>query len=495
MNIALHSKDAYKIGHVHQYPVGTQEIYSNLTARSGTHQNVPTSGIVFIGLQYFILDYLIKEWNDTFFNKPKAEVLKYYKRRVANILNADIDISHIDRLHDLGYLPVVIKALPEGSFVPYGVPFLTIKNTLPEFYWVTNLLECVMSAELWLPITSATTYSAYRKLFNSYAELTGVDKSFVPYQGHDFSYRGMAGRHAAAISGMAVLLAGGIGTDNIPAIDYCEEYYFADSDNEAIGQSVSACEHSVSTSNIISNDTDLLAGEYQTLKRLLTEVYPSGIFSYVSDSYDFWGLVTTILPRLKTDIENRDGKLVIRPDSGDPVKIICGYESEEVTPESKGLIENLWDIFGGTTNEAGYKELNPCIGAIYGDSITYDRANKILLLLKEKGFASSNIVLGIGSYTFNYVTRDTHSMTIKTTHAIINDKSIDIFKEPKTDSGTKKSAKGYLMVINKNGEYSYKDECTKKEESHGCLEVIFKDGVLIKQTNLHEIRSVACEKM
>ncbi len=397
-----------------------------------------------------------------------------------------MDVSHIEALHDLGYLPLHIKALPEGSFVPYRVPLLTIRNTLPEFYWLTNMVECVLSNELWPMITSATTYNAYRKLFVKYAEQTGAPKAFIPYQGHDFCYRGMFGRHAGAMSGGAVLLAGGVGTDNIPGIDFVETFYGADVDTEVVGKSVPASEHSVVTSYGASN-------ELETLRHLLTVVYPSGIFSYVSDSWDFWKLVTEYLPQLKELIMSRDGKLVIRPDSGNPVEILCGIDNPPIdaTPPQKGLIQCLWETFGGTVNEAGFKVLDSHIGAIYGDSITYERADAILSRLAKKGFASNNVVLGIGSYTYTHVTRDTHGIAVKSTHAIINGKGVDIFKDPKTDPGTKKSAKGYLMVTQTDGVYGLKDQVSPTQEKHGCLETVFLDGKLMQRKTLAEIRALA----
>lgn len=485
---ALHQKDSYKIDHRQQYAPGTSLIYSNFTARSGKNSNVPTDGVTFVGLQHFILEYLINEWSDSFFNKPKESVVQKYKRRVSNILGKTIHVQHIYALHDLGYLPIEIKALPEGSHVPYGVPMFTIVNTKPEFFWLTNMLESVISAELWQPITSATTYMAYKRLAHKYADITGADKGFIPYQLHDFSFRGMAGRHAAAISGFAALAAGAYGTDCIPAIDIAEDYYDANSNLEVVGVSVPATEHSVMCSGT-KND------ELETYKRLINELYPTGIVSIVSDTWDFWNVVDTFLPALKNDIMQRDGKVVIRPDSGDPVDIICGLSPVlgSTTSETKGLIESLWDIFGGTVNEQGYKVLDPHIGAIYGDSITYDRAEKIFDRLAQKGFASSNIVLGIGSYTYQYVTRDTHGMAMKSTYAVINGVGTAIFKDPKTDSGIKKSAKGLLMVCRVGDKYTLEDNVEPKQERHGCLETVFRDGVLVKRTTLEEIRKIANE--
>jgi nicotinamide phosphoribosyltransferase len=330
---------------------------------------------------------------------------------------------------------------------------------------------------------------AYKKLGLRYAELTGADKEFVRYQFHDFGFRGMAGRHAAASSGFAVLAAGAYGTDNIPAIDLAEDYYHANSDTEIVGVSVNATEHSVQCAGGKED-------EFETYKRLITEIYPSGMVSIVSDTWDFWQVITDYLVRLKSDIMARDGRVIIRPDSGDPVEILCGtyqdYEPDRsvLTAEQKGLIECLWDIFGGTLTEKGYKVLDTHIGAIYGDSITYKRAEEIFHRLEQKGFASSNVVLGIGSFSFQYVTRDTHSHAMKSTYAEINGIGVPIFKDPKTDNGTKKSAKGLIMVTQTDGVYKLVDQVSVDQERHGCLETVFKDGQLIKTTTLAEIRAI-----
>lgn len=490
MSFALNQKDSYKIDHRSQYKPGTETIYSNFTARSGNHSNVPNSkGVTFIGLQHFIHDYLVNEWNNTFFNKPKEKVVSKYKRRIEGILGRQMDVSHIEALHELGYLPIRLKALPEGSFVPYGVPMLTIVNTHPDFFWVTNMLESVLSAELWQPITTATTYVAYRKLGEEFAQKTGADKSFVPFQFHDFSFRGMSGRHAAAKSGFAVLAAGSYGTDNVPAIDIAEEFYGANIDEELVGVSVPATEHSVMCSGSKED-------EFNTYKRLITEAYPNGIVSIVSDTWDFWQVVSDYLPRLKQEIMARDGKVVIRPDSGDPVDIICGtyHQLGGSCPEHKGLIECLWETFGGTLTEQGFKVLDSHIGAIYGDSITLERAKQIFQRLYNKGFASSNVVLGVGSFTYQFNTRDTHGMAMKSTFAKINGEHVEIFKDPVTDSGTKKSAKGLLKVDKVDGKYVLVDKVTWEEEQEGYLQPVFIDGSLYNQTTLANIRNIVMEQ-
>ncbi|HVV05842.1 MAG TPA: nicotinate phosphoribosyltransferase [Puia sp.] len=483
-------KDGYKVGHKFQYPENTTLVYSNMTPRKSRNEGVDE--IVFFGLQYFIKEYLIRQFEENFFRRPKAEVLLEYARRLDAYLGKDsITYQHMEALHDLGYLPLEIKALPEGYLVPMRVPIFTVRNTLPDFFWLTNMLETLMSAVLWKPSTSATTAFQYLRTFTEYAGATvGEDVSFIPWQGHDFSFRGMAGIEDAVISGAGHLLSF-TGTDTIPAIDFLEEYYQADCTRELIGGSVPATEHSV----MCMGTQD---GEIATFLRLIRDVYPSGIVSIVSDTWDFWQVITEFLPKLKEHILARNGKVVIRPDSGDPVKIIVGDETAPVgSPEYKGAIECMWEVFGGTVTQKGYKLLDGHIGLIYGDSITTERQEAILEGLKRKGFASYNVVLGIGSYTYEYVTRDTFGFAMKATYGEVSGVGRDIFKDPRTDDGTKKSAKGLMQVYRdpSTGRLALKDQCTWEEEGKGELRPVFRDGKLLVDETLEGIRGRVRENL
>lgn len=468
-------QDFYKTDHRRQYPEGTELVYSNFTARGSRLDGV--DHVVVFGIQYFIMRYLIGEFRDSFFNVDRDKAVHEYKRILDNSLGKDsVSIHHIEDLHKLGYLPIRIKALPEGTKCPIKTPVLTIVNTLPEFYWLVNFLETLLSTTLWGPMTSATIANRYKEILTKYADETG-NTEFVPFQGHDFSMRGMMGVEAACVSGAAHLLSF-VGTDTIPAIPFLEKYYLANSDEELIGCSVPATEHSVMCCG--GKDT-----EEETFLRLIEDLYPTGIVSIVSDTWDYWEVIGETLPRLKDKIMQRDGKVVIRPDSGNPVDIICGDNNSDTPLENKGTIEALWDIFGGTVNDKGYKELDPHIGVIYGDSITLDRAEDICRRLKEKGFASTNIVFGIGSYTYQHVTRDTFGFAMKATYAEINGEGVEIFKDPATDSGLKKSAKGLLRV---NNDLSLTDCATWEEEDQGELVTVFEDGVVMNMVSLSEIR-------
>ncbi|WP_420155879.1 nicotinate phosphoribosyltransferase, partial [Siphonobacter sp.] len=381
------------------------------------------------------------------------------------------------------YLPLEIRALPEGTLTPFRVPMFTIQNTQPEFFWLTNFLETLLSCILWLPCTSATTAFHYRNLLDQYAETTGGDAAFVPWQGHDFSFRGMAGLEAAELSGAAHLLSF-TGTDTIPAIDFLETYYGADVDTELVGGSVPATEHSVMCMGTQS-------GEIDTFRRLIHEIYPRGVVSIVSDTWDFWQVITEFMPQLKDAILSREGKVVIRPDSGDPVLILCGDPAAPVgTPAYKGAVECLWETFGGTITTTGYRLLDAHIGLIYGDSITLERCRTICQRLANKGFASTNVVFGIGSYTYQYVTRDTFGFAMKATYGVVNGEGRAIFKDPKTDDGTKRSAKGLMKVEGENGWVSgLSDEVSPEEATRGLLQTVFKDGKLLVEHRLADIRT------
>lgn len=471
--------DFYKISHREQYPQKTEYVYSTWTPRESRIEGIDR--VLSFGHQGFIKEYLIEFFQTHFFSKPKNEVIDAYSRIIKSTLGInDPSTSHIAELHDLGYLPLSIKSLPEGTLVPIRTPVLTIINTDPRFFWLTNYIETLASSELWMSSTSATIAFQYRKILNKYAHETGGDLGFVPFQGHDFSMRGMGGLHSSMLSGLGHLISF-VGTDTIPAIYRAEKYYNANVETEMVGTSIPATEHSV----MCANGQD----ERTVFKRLLTEVYPNGFLSVVSDTWDFWNIVGQVLPEMKSLIMQRNGKLVIRPDSGDPVKIICGDLESENPFAQKGLIECLWDIFGGTKNEKGFKVLDSHIGAIYGDSITLKRCESICSLLKEKGFASTNVVYGIGSYTYQYNTRDTFGFALKSTACVIDGQEYQLFKNPKTDSGVKKSQKGRVAVFQEQGKIWHQEEYGLQDQIAGdLLQEVFRNGKLLVDENLNDIR-------
>lgn len=474
--------DFYKISHKKQYPTGTEKVYSTWTPRESRIAGIDK--IVAFGFQSFIKEYLITYFEENFFSRAKEDVIAEYTRIVRYTLgDQNPDSSHIAALHDVGYLPLRIKALPEGTLVPTRVPMLTIENTIPDFFWVTNYIETLMSLSLWKPSTSATLALEYRKILDEYARKTSESLDGVQFQAHDFSMRGMDRVEAAAVSGAGHLLSF-VGTDTIPAICFLEKYYHADLEKELVGCSVPASEHST----MCVNGQD----ELTSYTRFITELYPSGIVSIVSDTWDLWSVLNDVIRPLKDTIIKRDGKVVIRPDSGDPADIICGDPSSDNVNEAKGVIEILWDIFGGTINSKGFKELDPHIGAIYGDAITLERCKDICQRLMNKGFASTNIIFGVGSYTYGMNSRDTFGFALKSTYAVVNGEERQIFKDPITDKAkVKKSQTGMVTVVKREGAIEYVDKLNADQRNFAkedLLQDIFLNGKLLVDDTLSNIR-------
>ena len=454
---------------------------------------------------------------------------------------------------------------------------MTVMNTDARFSWLVNFLETTWANETWKPATCATIAYEYRRVFEQFANLTGSPKGFVPFQGHDFSARGMSGHADSRRTGVGHL-ASFVGSDTLEAGHYAAHFYNADWENELILCAPPATEHAVMCLNYA------IYGELETYRRLITEVYPEGMIAIVSDTLDLWNVLTVVAPALKSEIMARPdnaygpGKVVFRPDSGNPADILCGKkfpkfvvkdgeggcdhaflrgqvydrvlgatmrsidipfslvyitqeqdskeikywkatypagtygqypdntpesmkvstfsdpyavgttEAYDATPEEKGAFQILWEQFGGTLNDSGFKVLDPHVGLVYGDSITLDVQYDILQRLYERGFASSNAVLGIGSFTYQYNTRDTFGWAVKATWAQVGDREVDLQKTPKTDSGTKHSAKGLMRVELEDGEYVVYQGQTVEQEAGGELRVIFQDGKLFDDTSLSVIR-------
>ena len=564
--------DSYKLSHKEMTSAGVETIYSNYTPRFDTYMRERyktfDGGIVWFGMQYALRKILVEIWRNNFFNKPKEEVIAEAKRFLVPYIGME-DLSHFEDLHDLGYLPLEIKALPEGSVITKGIPCFTITNTHKDYQWLPNYLESILSTEIWKPMTTATIGRTFRKLVNKFAMETEGNLDNTDYQLHDFSLRGQSGVESAAAVGGGFLL-NTKGTDNVPALAFVEHYYdspFSDTFN--IANSVPAGEHSVTTlgiqlhakrlKNIASlryedpTEADYLHyGEIEYVKEVMKK-FDTGIVSYVADSYDYFSFLDRVLPSVKENIMARDGKFVVRGDSGDPVEIIAGvkindysgcdsfniaaidaaYESiyggdiqqgqqftiykfrdaiyrveayvttdknglldsvdvvhvqpYTLTTQEKGTIERLWEIFGGTVNELGYKVLDSHIGMIYGDGITEQRATEILTRLKDKGFVSTCIVFGIGSYTLNMISRDDLGTAIKATSAVVNGERVSIYKDPKTDT-SKKSARGLLCVTNSIfGGYELSDDVSVASANTGLLKTVWKDGKFIQPVTFEDV--------
>lgn len=522
--------DFYKTGHAPMYPAGLEMLVANFTPRSAKYAPVLPelfdNKVVWVGLQGFIKEYMIDTFNAEFFGAPKAKAVRKYMRRMDTALGPGaVTKDRLEALYDLGYLPLEIRSLPEGSRVNIKVPPV-IFIAKGEFSYLATYFETLFSCENWKPATVATIAFEYRKLMTYFARLTGADESFVQWQGHDFSMRGMSGVHDAMRCGFGHLMSF-TGTDTIPAIDYAEDYYGADAEKELIGGSIPASEHSVMALRILLTLRRLAAdpananlsdkalrklAEREVIREFVTQDYPEGMVSLVSDTFDFWNVITVIAKELKPEILARKvnglgmAKVVFRPDSGDPVRILTGYSDNEVAnngdgtytvktnalvitdAERKGAVECLWDIYGGTTTSKGFKVLNERVGLIYGDSITLGRARDIMLRLVEKGFASSNVVFGVGSYTYNYLSRDVFSWALKAIYAEVDGEAIDIYKDPATDDGTKKSAKGLLRVEKEGDDFVLYEQQDIEEFDKGALIPVFRNSKLLVETSVAEIK-------
>ncbi|MFR2888758.1 MAG: nicotinate phosphoribosyltransferase [Clostridium butyricum] len=554
--------DFYKTIHHKCYAPNMTKLVSYWTPRKSRLEGV--NEVVMFGLQYVIQKYLIDTFNEDFFDEPKEVIINNYKEIIAATMGEEnADTEHIEKLHDLGYLPIEIKALPEGTLAPIKVPMFEITNTHPDFAWLVNYLETLISSNIWFPMTSATIGHEFRKIVNLYYKVS-VDGGLPQKACGNFDMRGMTSTESAIVNGACHLLSFS-STATIPSIPFLQHYY--NGDLKEIGRGTPSLEHSV-----VCSYGDSLEQEFECYRHIIEDVYPNGVISMVSDSYDYWNVLTDMLPRLKSSILSRDGKIVIRPDSGVPADIICGtktvydldlqnkeeyklyfadktynkwkngkidyddsqdyyYEAndkvykltnfvpkyvstggynivdeifsdctlieeytKEFTVEEKGSIEVLGEVFGYTINSKGYKVLNPKIGLIYGDGITLERCQDICKRLLVQGWATNNVIFGVGSYSYQYATRDTLGFALKATHSIVDGKERKIQKHPKTDNDSfKKSQKGMCVVYKDNSnKIKFIDGLTiqqqKNCEDENLLKPVFKNGKMLVQQDLRDIR-------
>lgn len=472
--------DFYKAVHKDMYDPSITRLVSYYTPRKSRFKDIQEIPIV--GLQKFIIKYLINDFNDNFFNIPLKEIVKQYTDVISQTMGNDrISVDKIIQLHNLGYLPLEINAIEEGICCPMGIPMIEITNTHPKFAWCVNVIESLLSSEMWYQSCTAIAGKRYRDIVNEYYEKTVTDKTKTKSAISEFGFRGLPGMDAAMKASMGFLLSFNK-TATIPAIYDIHEYY-GDALSE-IGGGMASTEHSIMTSSFaLDDDEDTL------FKRLITEVYSTGNLSIVCDSYDYWRVIKEVVPKYKDEILNRKGVIFFRGDSGDPVEIVTETVFE------------LYEIFGGYTNNKGYTVLNNHVRAIYGDAITQVRAKQIYQILKENGFSAENVALGAGSFSMlcymdenglNPYTRDSFSVAIKTTYAETATSCIDVFKDPITDTDKfKKSQKGCTVVFKENGEICYEDGHTYSDArayDDNLLKPLFKNGKLLRTTTFNEVR-------
>lgn len=547
--------DFYKQAHAEQYNDKLTLLVDYLTPRTSRLKDMDY--LISWGYQGFVKEFLIEYFNQSFFNRPIDEVLAEHQRVIRACMTKNhVDYQKIRDLHNLGYLPIEIRVIPEGTKVPIHVPMLEIRNTHPDFIWLVGFIESIMSCELWYPMCVANQAYTYRQIANKWYNMTVENGSeLAKHAISEFGFRGAKGREAGIMASSAFLTSFDK-TATIPALMYLEDYYNCNLEEGNVGGGMLSTEHSVMCSN-----TSIDGDEDKFYHKLFTQLYPSESLSVVCDSYDYWRIVTDVIcKKYKQDIMNRDGTVFVRGDSGDPLEIMAGknkyklcwnmedfnnhamklsgYSNEvveyykvfsnsdvpfkyfevvkspynggntiteiEANPEDIGTIECLFNAFGGRINDCGYIELNKHIRGIYGDSITPVLADEIYSRLESQGFAANNIALGAGSFSMQCTregdhlkpfTRDTYGIAIKATYGEMSDGTpIEIFKNPKTDNGVKKSQRGMCYVhYNDKGEIVYEDGYNSSNipsNVDGNLFItIFKDGKTMNEVSIHDVRN------
>ena len=459
-NICL-TADSYKMGHWNQYPAGTEKVYSYFECRKGAK----FAETPFFGLQYIIKNHLegVVVTREKIENAAKLCKAHFGSEKYFNREGWEYILNNYD-----GKLPVVIKAVEEGTVVPINNVLMTIENTDNKCFWLTNYLETVLS-QVWYSTTVAALSREVKVNIKEYLDLTS-DGGLLNFGLHDFGFRGASSWESAGIGGAAHLI-NFLGTDTVVAMEVAVNYYNANLDN--LAYSVAATEHSVMTA-LGKN------GEEQVVENLLNE-YPTGILSVVSDSYDIYNFVDYIVgQKFRDRIKNRKGVFVVRPDSITPT---------HPTPEAEmvWIIDTLWDHFGGTVNSKGYKLLTPCVRVLWGDGIDIEGIKKILYAVTKAGFATENIAcFGMGGGLLQKVNRDTQRCAFKCSAQYRDGRWYDIQKNPKDVS--KASKKGKLKLIKVDGEFETVGENDPGEDY---LKVVFTNGVLVKEIDFDTVRKNA----
>ena len=444
--------DAYKMTHWKQYPADTKRVYSYFESRGGKF-----SKTVFYGLQIMLKKYLegvvLEQWMIDEADEFCQEVFgaDYFNRE---------GWEHILREHG-GKLPVEIKAVPEGTKVPYRNVLMTIENTDEKVPWITNFLETIL-VQVWYPTTVATLSAEIKELGERYAEETS-DNDVSPFLLNDFGFRGVSSVESAGIGGSAHLVSFR-GTDTLRGITYAQRFY----DAGICGNSVMATEHSTTTIYGRENELDAY--------RAFIKACPEGLLSIVSDSFNFFQALEWFGTELKEEILARGektgfAKFVVRPDSGNPVEM------------SLEAVKQLDKYFGSTVNSKGYKVLHPKVGVIYGDGINYDSIKEILSTLKKNKYSIDNIVFGMGGGLLQQVNRDTQKFAFKCSAALRGDEWVDVYKDPITDKG-KHSKRGKFKIVNGK-------TVPLSEEGEDMLKTVFLNGDITKAYTFEEVQERA----
>jgi nicotinamide phosphoribosyltransferase len=454
-NLVLQT-DSYKFTHWKQYPPGTEYVYSYLESRGGMFPQT-----LFFGLQYYLLNYLCGVVVD---EEDVVEARAFVDRHIAPGMFNFEGWMHVVRKHG-GRLPVVIKAVAEGNSVDVQNVLMTIENTDPQCYWLTNYLE-TMLLKVWYPITVATLSSAIRKVVLGALQRSG-DPALIDFKLHDFGYRGVSSEETAGI-GAAAHLINFKGTDTVAGVRLLQHYYQS---QEMEGFSIPAAEHSTITAWGREN-------EDQAYANMLTQ-FPEGLVAVVSDSYNvyeacekLWGTL------LREKVEQRAGTLVVRPDSGKPREVVLK------------VLEILGSKFGYETNAKGYRVLNPKIRVIQGDGVNYWTIQDTLTAMNRAGWSADNITFGMGGALLQQLNRDTQQFAFKCSNVTVNGEDRDVFKDP-VEGHDKASKRGRLALHLKNGHWSTARARRGVDDPEDQLRTVFRDGELLVDQSVAEVRRLA----
>ncbi len=447
----LLNSDSYKYSQYNQYPKGTEYVYSYIESRGGQWKHT-----VFFGLQMFLKEYLAKPIT-------KEDILlaeeiitahgePFYREGWEYILDK----------HN-GYLPLRIKAAPEGTPVPVGNALVTVENTDPNCWWLTSFVETALLRAVWYPTTVCSNSYESKKIILDYLNRTG-DPSLIDFKLHDFGFRGVSSFESSGIGGLAHLV-NFMGTDTVSALLYGKEYYGID----MAGFSIPAMEHSTVTSWGREHEVD----SFRNMINLYGK--PKALVACVSDSYNIYEACHKWGTELKDDVINSGATLVVRPDSGYPPEVVAN------------CLQILDEHFGHIVNEKGFKVLNH-VRVIQGDGITQDTIDRILHRMETAGYSADNIAFGQGGKLLQGVDRDTQKFAMKCSSIVVDGAPRDVYKQPITDMG-KESKKGRVTLYrDETGLFTDVEGRTDVQE---VLETVFLDGKLTKEYSFDEIRERA----
>ena len=451
-NLILNT-DSYKLTHYLQYPPNTQYISSYIESRGGAFHDV-----LFFGLQAFLKEYLGRP-----ITRADIDEAEEISRAHLGLFNRQ-GWEHIVRHHG-GFLPLEIQALPEGTVAGHQIPVLQLRNTDPACFWLPSYIETALLRAVWYPSTVASLSFACKKVLRHYLEQTADSLDGLDFQLHDFGARGATSEEAAGLGGAGHLL-NFRGTDTLAALMLARRCY----QEPMAGFSIPASEHSTMTSWG-------KAGEREAYRNMIRQFSgPQKVLACVIDSYDVWNALDHIVgEELHRDVVENGGRIVVRPDSGDPVAVV------------PRVIEHLMRRFGHTQNSKGYRVLPPYIRMIQGDGVDLNSLPRILEVLKMRAISTENLAFGMGGGLLQKVDRDTLKWAMKASWGEVGGQAREIFKDPVTDPGKRSKAGRYAVVRDGDGYAAVREEALAGRDN--LLRPVWRDGRLLLDESFAQIRA------